>query len=512
MKQHKRILTAFLSAAMLIAPVYADEPSSWAKTEVHQAIEQNIVPEFLRQDYQLPITRAQFAECAVRMCMAYYNESSPSLFVQSYAAEAKPNFPDLTDNNREFSEYAYILGIVKGRSASEFDPDANITRQEAAVMLYRTFALCGGTAEQTTLTFTDGESIADWAQTEVACMAEIGVVNGVGENTFDPLGNYTREQCYLTLVRMLNGLNAAKADDVEKETISTNYFTYEIAEGQATVVDYIGQAGIVVMQPVIDGNTVNAIASGAFSGQTEVQLCVPDSVTAIEAGAFDTGFKAIYYESESGIAKSYAEQYGISAALWDWDTVGCIKWARSDDGVERPEPVHGSYYNNDIAYEATTMIYCERSPEEDFLYTIENGEATVHDYIGSGMYASIPETIEGYPVRALGRESFRETYLNHLEIPKTVRRIEHYSCGIRSQIKTIHLLNGEDCTLGESVFCGENNHVRLHNNVKTTEKDADTMVRPEGYSLPVGMTMCIVPVSFESVNNYRLSIFTYNAE
>lgn len=514
MKLYKIILTIFFAVSILSTfPIYADEPSSWAKNEVQHAIEEYIVPESLQKDYQMPITRAQFAECTLRMCMAYYDESNPSILVQSYATEEKPNFLDLADSTREFSEYAYMLGIIKGRTSTTFDPDAKITRQEAAVMLYRTFMLCGGITVQTTINFSDGNAIADWAQNEVACMAEFGIIHGVGENTFDPLGNYTREQCYLTLVRMLDKMAALQNNNVKKDTIRTNYFVYEIADGQATVVDYIGQAGIVVMQPIIDGNMVTAIASSAFSGQTEVQLCVPDSVTLIEAGAFDPEFKAIYYESEAGSVKSYAEKNGIYTALWDWDTIACIKWARRDDGIERAEPVHGPYYNNDIAYEATTMIYCERSPEDDFIYSVNNGEVTVYDYIGSGMYVSIPETIEGFSVRTLGIESFKETCLNHLEIPKSVRRIEHYSCGIRSQIKTIHLLDGEDCTLGESVFCGENNHVRLHNNIKSiTENSADSTTKPKEYSIQYGMTMCIVPVSFESVNNYKLSIYTYNAE
>ncbi len=530
-RTNRTMIAVLLCAVMLALPTAAEEsagkPSEWAAAEVAQAIEQNIVPERLQDRYQSPITRAEFAECAVRFAMAHYKETDAGAFVRKYASNDSPGFTDLTEETREFSEYAYRLGIVKGKSDTEFAPDDEITRQEAAVMLYRTYQLCGGDSEgDGEVSFTDGGEIASWAVSAVSAVTEAGVMEGVGEGKFNPAGSYTREQCYLTLTRMAEPLGE-ETDTLEQngsevpegiftgehEEITTNYFTYEAYEnGNARVTEYVGPDGIIVMQPELDGYAVVGIAADAFDGRTEVQLCVPDSVQYIESGAFPNDMKAVYWESEESAASMYAKSHGISSAVWDWEEIGYIKWARIDDGIERPAPVHGRYHNQDIAYDATTMIYCERSPEEDFEYTVENGEVTVNDYIGDGMYASIPETIEGYPVRTLGWNSFDGALLHHLEIPKTVRTIENYTCRYTANIGTIHVLDGEDCVIGDSVFLCAHNHVRMHNNIKEVMRDTDERALAEGFRTNMQMSSCIVPVTFEEVNGFRLSMFVYNAE
>ena len=52
------------------------------------------------------------------------------------------------------------------------------------------------------VTFTDQEDIADWALEDVALMSQLGIMNGVGDGRFDPLGTYTEEQCFISLLRL----------------------------------------------------------------------------------------------------------------------------------------------------------------------------------------------------------------------------------------------------------------------------------------------------------------------
>ncbi len=67
---------------------------------------------------------------------------------------------------------AYYLGVVDGRSPGHFDPDAQITRQEAAVMLAKAYRVVGKTLPEVSedLPFQDAEQIADWAKESVAVM------------------------------------------------------------------------------------------------------------------------------------------------------------------------------------------------------------------------------------------------------------------------------------------------------------------------------------------------------
>ena len=52
------------------------------------------------------------------------------------------------------------------------------------------------------LAYADKNDIADWAKEDVALITHLGVMNGIGENKFDPKGVYTLEQCFVTLVRL----------------------------------------------------------------------------------------------------------------------------------------------------------------------------------------------------------------------------------------------------------------------------------------------------------------------
>ena len=100
-------------------------------------------------------------------------------------------------------EGAYALGILNGRSATTFDPDSPITRQEAASILMRCYRLYGGTYEAADRTpaLSDWNSVADWARDDAAAVLELKVMQGSG-GAFDPQGTYTREQAVLTLLRL----------------------------------------------------------------------------------------------------------------------------------------------------------------------------------------------------------------------------------------------------------------------------------------------------------------------
>ena len=113
-------------------------------------------------------------------------------------------FTDLaTPEDRGYGNTAYALGILNGRSATTFDPDSPITRQEAASILMRCYRLYGGTYEAADRTpaLSDWNSVADWARDDAAAVLELKVMQGSG-GAFHPQGTYTREQAVLTLLRL----------------------------------------------------------------------------------------------------------------------------------------------------------------------------------------------------------------------------------------------------------------------------------------------------------------------
>ena len=105
---------------------------------------------------------------------------------------------------------AYQLGIVKGTSATTFNPNVTITRQEAAVMLARTARVMGLSAKNG-MSFADADQIADWAKEDVSFVSGLTdtvsgskVMNGTGNGNFSPRSFYTREQAYVTALRLFN--------------------------------------------------------------------------------------------------------------------------------------------------------------------------------------------------------------------------------------------------------------------------------------------------------------------
>ena len=530
---NKRTIHLVVSIFILIMTcisAYAYSVSFWAEDEVNEAISLGLVPEDLQTGYTSPASREDFARIAVRICLAVFRaDSTEDLLDSRDDLRPEPSFRDLNRSHAADVNAAYRLGIVNGRSGTVFDPAAPITREEAAAMLNRTYRVCGGEAGEAELSFTDRDDVAPWAKEDVAAMTALGVFRGMGDGSFAPKGTYTREQCVLTALRLWNALTPAKDPDPEPEeqadvpseaAIITDYFEYGLnADGSLTVLQYIGKNGIIVMQPTLDGHPVTGIASGAFDGYPGIKVCVRDSITRVEDDAFPEDVGGIYYESEAGAVKAYAEDRGLPAALWDWEEIAFIPWQyRPLDAIPGPNET-GAPRNQAVAKTATTQIWCERSPAEKFTYIVEDGGITITGYEGEEtpyyaeefvpLYVSIPREIDGLPVRKLATGCFYRAVFHHLEIPGTVRRIGSYVCGELCTILTIHVLDGEDFTVGRNTFAsGLINHTRFHNNLRA-EDESDRDETYEHSKQGIDMQCAIVPEGFCGINGWTPTVFTY---
>lgn len=105
--------------------------------------------------------------------------------------------------------YPYVAsganrGIVKGRSETEFAPNALITREEICIMTMRAVRACNidlGTAVATGA-FTDEADIASYAVEDVHALKAAGIVSGRDTGAFDPKANATRAEA----VKILYGV------------------------------------------------------------------------------------------------------------------------------------------------------------------------------------------------------------------------------------------------------------------------------------------------------------------
>lgn len=89
---------------------------------------------------------------------------------------------------------AYQMNIVGGIGDDLFGTGRNITRQDMAVMIYKALIAKGIALENTDLTFADSDDFSDYAREPVAALANVKIINGQGDNTFNPKGEATRAE------------------------------------------------------------------------------------------------------------------------------------------------------------------------------------------------------------------------------------------------------------------------------------------------------------------------------
>ena len=164
--------------------------SEWANDELNKASELGVIPElFNNQDLTQNITRKEFAHVAVKL----YEKLTGT---KAIAIENNP-FTDTTD---EEVLKAYNLGITQGTGSDTFTPDALITREEMATMMTRALTKAGIDTKvdlEKVNKFADDGEMHDWGKESIYYMSSIEIIKGVGNNTFNVLGNATREQALL---------------------------------------------------------------------------------------------------------------------------------------------------------------------------------------------------------------------------------------------------------------------------------------------------------------------------
>lgn len=101
---------------------------------------------------------------------------------------------------------AAAAGIVMGTDG-KFYPDDNITRQDAAVILYRAINKTVSMQEGYVF-FNDESKIADYSSHAIRALAEQNIINGVGNNLFEPESFTTRGQAAALICRAMDYINA----------------------------------------------------------------------------------------------------------------------------------------------------------------------------------------------------------------------------------------------------------------------------------------------------------------
>lgn len=157
---------------------------AWAENAVYSLVKKGIVNGIGANEFapQKNITRAEFT----KLIFALVGE-------EKLSASHGTVFDDVDKNNwyAPYVQRASELGIVTG-SGNLFRPDDYITRQDAAVVIYRT--LVSKISFTAKASFTDAGEIFAYAADAVAYLGGCGIINGMGDGSFSPNSTLTRAQ------------------------------------------------------------------------------------------------------------------------------------------------------------------------------------------------------------------------------------------------------------------------------------------------------------------------------
>lgn len=197
-------------------------PSWWAAQEVNAAVALGMVQGTMQGNWQAEITREEFARLAISFLAVQYGYGDRPLdvFMEDYLNR---RYDLLTDDAQAFSDIetypcadqinmACRLGIVKGRGDGRYDPEATITRQEAATLLGRAYQVYA-TLEQGEPSdpYTDQAQIAPWAAEGVAVLQSWDVLRGDETGAFHPLGKLTKEQAVAAFYRLYQNMPVSRS-------------------------------------------------------------------------------------------------------------------------------------------------------------------------------------------------------------------------------------------------------------------------------------------------------------
>ncbi|TNJ59520.1 hypothetical protein FE784_37205 [Paenibacillus hemerocallicola] len=188
-------------AVMAYANRFSDIAGHWAEADIgwmgRRLLVNGAAPDAFKPD--LPVTRAEFAAMLVR-----------ALGLRSVSNSSIYRFEDVGAGAWYYASVgaAAEAGLIDGVASDRFEPDALITREQMAVMIWRAYEYIDAAKRkdakpQQLERFADRAGISGWAAGAVALAAEAGFIQGTDSAAFDPQGRATRAQAATIMKRLL---------------------------------------------------------------------------------------------------------------------------------------------------------------------------------------------------------------------------------------------------------------------------------------------------------------------
>lgn len=169
--------------------------SHWAYSSVMKMKSQNVISGYEDNSFRPDntVTREEFVKMIIS-AMGYYDGS------------AECEFSDVSSGRWSYPYVASAVkrGLVNGIGENQFGATMNITREDAAVIIYR---IIKDETDVSAPTFEDASEISSYAKEAVGTLYANGIVNGMSETHFAPKTLLTRAQTAVLVENVIKFIN-----------------------------------------------------------------------------------------------------------------------------------------------------------------------------------------------------------------------------------------------------------------------------------------------------------------
>jgi len=321
--------------------IFTDTRGHWAEEEINSMFQKAVIGGYEDGSFRpdKSVTRAEFVTM-VNKAMGFKDKASI-------------DFSDVNEDDWYRDEIARAVkaGYIKGDADGTMNPDRQISRQEAAVILFRLLDMDEEEEKRPADSFIDSEMIARWSKEEVNRVVAQGYMGGYPDQTFNPLSGTSRAETVAVLSRALGVLYNEPGSYGPSEKVET-------VEGNVTVT----VSGVTLQNMIIKGDLF--LTAGIGDGEAFIKNVTVEGRTLVAGG-------------------------GAESVVFEDSTLG-ITIIRRDDGIVRVV-FEGSTSVSDLVIKSGGII--EITTEDGEVISVEIGTGDDIELIGN--YGTVTVEAEG---------------------------------------------------------------------------------------------------------------------
>ncbi|WP_433944274.1 S-layer homology domain-containing protein [Paenibacillus sp. SN-8-1] len=196
----------------------------------------------------------------------------------AFSDTADVNFTDLSASNWAYTDVAKAVkaGYITGYTDNTIHPNAPITRQEAATVVFKVLGLSEGDTEALKQ-FSDVSQIAAWSKGSVAAAVQKKILKGYPDGTFGPTRSLTRAEAITLIDSALSNRQVATTTYDKAGTYGTPD-QKQIIEGNVV----ISTPGVILQNVEIKGDLT--LGQGIGSGDVTLKNVTVHGTTNVQGG------------------------------------------------------------------------------------------------------------------------------------------------------------------------------------------------------------------------------------